>query len=151
MAAGAIIIGFGAPVVSAGAATRNTSTEMVIHALSTRSYGKILVDSKGYALYTYSRDTKNSSHCSGNCLVVWPALTVASGTTPLGKGVSGLGAIRRSDGTMQVTYHSLPLYTFASDAKPGQVTGQGVGGFSVAKVAKTASSPKDTTSGASNY
>ena len=40
--------------------------------------------------------------------------------------------ITRPDGTTQVTYNSMPLYFFASDVNPGDVTGNNVGGFMVA-------------------
>jgi predicted lipoprotein with Yx(FWY)xxD motif len=40
---------------------------------------------------------------------------------------------RTDDGTTQVTYKGLPLYFWKGDTKPGDVTGQGIGGFSVAK------------------
>jgi predicted lipoprotein with Yx(FWY)xxD motif len=43
-----------------------------------------------------------------------------------------LGTLTRADGTVQVTYNGLPLYGWKSDAKPGDTTGEGVGGFSVA-------------------
>jgi Secreted repeat of unknown function len=35
---------------------------------------------------------------------------------------------------VQVTYDGLPLYYWQGDAKPGDATGQGVGGFVVATV-----------------
>jgi Secreted repeat of unknown function len=34
-----------------------------------------------------------------------------------------------SDGTQQVTYNGHPLYLFAEDHKPGDLTGQGVTAF----------------------
>ena len=36
--------------------------------------------------------------------------------------------IKRSDGSMQVTYNNLPLYYFSGDKAPGDANGQGVGG-----------------------
>ncbi len=50
---------------------------------------------------------------------------------------------------MQVTYNGLPLYYWQGDAKPGDATGQGVGGFSVATVA--GSSPAPSSSGGYGY
>jgi predicted lipoprotein with Yx(FWY)xxD motif len=69
-------------------------------------------------------------------LAAWPPLVVpAGGTATAGPGVTGtVGAFTRADnGTTQVTYKGLPLYLWKSDTKPGDVTGQGIGGFSVAK------------------
>jgi predicted lipoprotein with Yx(FWY)xxD motif len=40
---------------------------------------------------------------------------------------SKFGTTKRTDGTTQVTYNGWPLYYFAKDKAPGDVTGQGVG------------------------
>ena len=37
-----------------------------------------------------------------------------------------LGTVTRSDGSHQVTYNNLPLYTFTGDSAAGQTNGQGV-------------------------
>jgi hypothetical protein len=45
-------------------------------------------------------------------------------------GVTGdVDTITRDDGTRQITLDGLPLYTYAADSHPGDVTGQGVGGI----------------------
>jgi len=90
--------------------------------------GDFLVDSKGMTLYLYTKDTPGVSNCSGKCLAAWPAL-LTNGAPIAGTGVTGkLGTTTRDDGSMQVTYDDMPLYYYVSDAKPGDVTGQGVGG-----------------------
>jgi predicted lipoprotein with Yx(FWY)xxD motif len=53
--------------------------------------------------------------------------TYAAGLT-----ASKFTTITRSHGTKQLAYNGKPLYTFASDSAPGDTTGQGQGGFSVA-------------------
>jgi predicted lipoprotein with Yx(FWY)xxD motif len=92
--------------------------------------GDILVDSKGMTLYQFAKDQANVSNCSGGCAAAWPPLVVAAGQSPTaGDGVTGkLDVITRQDGSLQVTYNGLPLYYFASDSKPGDTNGQGVGG-----------------------
>jgi predicted lipoprotein with Yx(FWY)xxD motif len=90
--------------------------------------GDYLVDAKGMTLYMFTKDTPGVSNCSGGCLTAWPPL-VATGDLLSGPGVTGkLGFITRADGAKQVTYNDMPLYYWASDVKPGDVTGQGVGG-----------------------
>jgi hypothetical protein len=40
-----------------------------------------------------------------------------------------VGTITRSNGQKQVTYDGHPLYTFASDSGPHQITGEGINAF----------------------
>jgi predicted lipoprotein with Yx(FWY)xxD motif len=88
------------------------------------SWGPTLTLKNGDALYRLSADSKDHSRCTGQCAVFWPPVLLAAGQkVPVGKGVSGLGSFTRSNGTRQVTLDGLPLYRFAGDKKPGQVTG----------------------------
>ncbi|HEY4268874.1 MAG TPA: hypothetical protein VGM94_11855 [Galbitalea sp.] len=124
-------------------------------ATGTTSLGSIVVDGKGDTVYLFAKDTAGSgtSTCSGQCASIWPAVTTTS-ATPTVKGVTGtVGTIKRDDGSMQVTLNGWPLYTFASDKKPGDVGGQKVMGIWFAlspagdKVTKTA---KAASTGASS-
>jgi len=88
-----------------------------------------LVDQEGHTLYLFTNDTQNSgaSACMEDCLAAWPALIVT--TTPAaGEGVDAtmLGTITRDDGTMQATYNGWPLYYYAEDLAPGDISGQGI-------------------------
>jgi len=96
------------------------------------SLGKVLTDDKGMTLYTFKNDVAGNgkSACAGQCLVDWPALTVASGAPSKPAGATGdVALITRDDGAMQVTYNGLPLYRFISDKAPGDTKGEGVGGI----------------------
>jgi predicted lipoprotein with Yx(FWY)xxD motif len=103
--------------------------------MATTSLGPVLTGPNGLTLYTHTGDTATSSTCTGSCATAWPPLTVAAGAmASAGTGVTGtLATLTRADGSIQVTYNGQPLYGWKNDAKPGDVTGQGVGGFSVAK------------------
>ncbi len=103
------------------------------------SLGTVLVGATGLTLYTHSGDTSTTSTCTGGCATAWPPLTVPAGQQPTaGPGVTGkLGTLVRSDGSTQASYNGHPLYYWTGDSKPGDVSGQGIGGFSVAKVAPT--------------
>jgi predicted lipoprotein with Yx(FWY)xxD motif len=94
------------------------------------AFGAFLVDASGMTLYTFTRDSSEQSACTGDCAAAWPPLLVEN-DQPLtaGEGLPGtLGTITRMDGTLQLTYNGLPLYTYAGDAQPGDASGQGLNG-----------------------
>jgi len=92
--------------------------------------GTILVDSKGITLYDFPPDRGTTSVCYGACAALWPPL-LTTGKPVAGHGVHAalLGTTKRKDGKLEVTYGGHPLYTFVSDRKPGQTTGQGIDQF----------------------
>lgn len=94
------------------------------------SYGTYLVDGSGNALYMLSADSQGTSTCTGDCAQAWPPYTVQGDPTG-GNGVAPelLGTIQRQDGSAQVTYYGMPLYTFSKDQQPGDVSGEGVQAF----------------------
>jgi predicted lipoprotein with Yx(FWY)xxD motif len=133
--------------VAAGAATGSSvaaAAGSTVNVGTSTNFGSVLTNAGGFALYTFPSDHNGMSACTGVCMTVWPALTVAAGTTPTaGTGVSGtVAAVVQANGTYQVTYNGAPLYTFVSDTTPGQVSGNGVGGFAVVQVS---SAPAPTT------
>jgi predicted lipoprotein with Yx(FWY)xxD motif len=96
-------------------------------AVATTSLGDVLVDAEGRTLYMFDPDKQGESTCYDQCAQAWPPLTV-EGDPVGGEGIddSLLGVVDRTDGSQQVTYGDWPLYYFAKDAAPGDVTGQGV-------------------------
>ena len=122
-----------APATSAPASSAPASASMpatadattLALAMADSSLGSILVDGKGMTLYLFTKDTTNTSNCTGQCLVAWPRLI---GKPTAGKGVddSKLGSFTRTDGSTQATYNGWPLYYWQKDTKPGDVTGQDV-------------------------
>jgi predicted lipoprotein with Yx(FWY)xxD motif len=113
---------------------------------STASLGTVLTGANGMTLYAHAGDSSSASTCTGGCATAWPPLTVSSGAQAIaGPGVTGqLGTLMRSDGTTQVTYDGMPLYYWQNDAKAGDATGEGVNGFSVAKVSGAAPAASDS-------
>ena len=99
-------------------------------ATATTSLGTVLVDAKGMTLYVFDKDTGTTSACKDACAKAWPP-AAATGTPAAANLVdqSKLSTAKRDDGTTQITYAGHPLYTYAEDTKPGDVTGQGVGGI----------------------
>jgi predicted lipoprotein with Yx(FWY)xxD motif len=77
-------------------------------------------------LYHLSGEQSGRFICASTaCLQVWHPLSATAGSTPTGS-VSSLGTVKRPDGSEQVTYKGMPLYTFAQDTKAGDAGGQGI-------------------------
>lgn len=83
-------------------------------------------DTKGMTLYTFDKDTTSASTCYGACAKAWPPY-LASGTVPTTL-PAHLGTTKRTGGTVQYTWDNHPLYYYMDDKKPGDVTGDGIGG-----------------------
>jgi len=149
----------GAPPTTTSAT--NSSGPASVKVATVGSVGAVLVDTSGMTLYRYTPDGANKSVCTGACSSVWPPLTVPAGTThaigSTGVPSGDLGIIMRSDGTHQITYKGIPLYTYTGDTKAGQASGQGVGGiwFVVkspsAASATAATSPPTTAKSSGGY
>jgi predicted lipoprotein with Yx(FWY)xxD motif len=90
--------------------------------------GEVLVDSDGAALYTADQEMDGKVRCTESCAEIWIPLTVPGSREPTAADdVPGeLGVTERPGGQRQVSYDGQPLYTFAEDASPGEVTGDGL-------------------------
>ena len=102
--------------------------------------GTYLVDGAGMSLYAFvdtsmdmgpNRKTTGvreaSPSCTEACASAWPPLLTEGAPQP-GPELDPelLGTTERPDGSSQVVYNGWPLYRFASDAAPNDVTGQGI-------------------------
>jgi predicted lipoprotein with Yx(FWY)xxD motif len=85
----------------------------------------VLTDADGMTLYRLSGEQSGSFICTGGCLQIWHPLAAPAAGAPNGA-VASLGTVKRPEGGEQVTYKGMPLYTFASDQKPGDAKGQGL-------------------------
>jgi len=115
-----------APATEAPASEAPAATGTAV-ALGDTSLGAVLVDGKGMTLYMFTADADGVSACSGDCLASWPVLAGEGATPGEGLDAADFGSITRDDGTSQVTFFDMPLYTFVGDKAAGDVTGQGVG------------------------
>ncbi|WP_051218356.1 COG4315 family predicted lipoprotein [Nocardioides insulae] len=101
--------------------------------LADSAVGEIVVDGEGRAVYQYDADRQGAttSACTGDCAQQWPAVPAGTaGPADLpAPGVTGrLGTITGVDNVSQLTLDGWPLYYYAGDEEPGDVSGQGVGG-----------------------
>jgi predicted lipoprotein with Yx(FWY)xxD motif len=131
-----LLIGLALAVATAspamGTETSSASAPEAASTLTVRSsaFGRILFDSRGRALYAFTRDARGRSECHGACAAAWPPY-VARGRLRAGGSIerSLLRTTRRSDGTRQVTYAGRPLYYYVGDRRPGEVRCQNVREF----------------------
>jgi predicted lipoprotein with Yx(FWY)xxD motif len=86
--------------------------------------GPVLTNAKGMTLYIFDNDTDGKSSCYDACATNWPPLMAADE----GAADGDYGVTERTDGSYQWTYKGMPLYTWIKDAKPGDITGDGVKG-----------------------
>lgn len=86
--------------------------------------GKALVDAQGMTLYTFDKDSSGKSNCYDKCAANWPPLMAPAGAKAMGD----WSVVPRTDGGAQWAYKGMPLYGWVKDTKPGETTGDGVGG-----------------------
>jgi predicted lipoprotein with Yx(FWY)xxD motif len=107
---------------------------------TSRALGDYLVDEAGRTLYVFGADLAGDceapplSVCEGDCLLSWPIFHVAERVLGPGIDPAAFGSFARADGTLQTTYYGWPLYYYANDAKPGDITGHGSGVWGLAEL-----------------
>lgn len=84
----------------------------------------VLTDAKGMTLYIFDKDQAGVSNCYDQCATNWPPLMADAAAKPEGD----FTVVDRKDGTKMWAYKTLPLYFWKNDKKPGDVSGDGVGG-----------------------
>ncbi len=111
-----------AALLTAGAAFADGHTSMVLTGkVGDQTY---LMDGHKMTLYTFDKDTRDTSNCYADCAVKWPPLLAEAGA----KLPKKYSLIKRKDGSQQVAYKGQPLYLWFKDTQPGEMTGDGVKG-----------------------
>jgi predicted lipoprotein with Yx(FWY)xxD motif/uncharacterized cupredoxin-like copper-binding protein len=151
-----VLLALGMPSTFAVAQEGDDEEETSVGWSEDADLGIFLTTTDGMTLYVFKNDKPGAgkSSCDASCAENWPPFTAEEPLT-LPAGVPGeLSTVTRDDGTTQVAYDGMPLYTFVKDTQPGETNGQGVGGnWFVASVgapdgATPAASPVAITSGA---
>jgi predicted lipoprotein with Yx(FWY)xxD motif len=122
---------------TSSSSSQSSSSTAVVKTASNATLGStVLTDAHGMTLYSLSAERGGKFICtSSSCTQIWHPLSAPAAGTP--SGVASLATVARPDGSQQVTYKGMPLYTFAQDQQPGQAKGQGlkdVGTWSAATV-----------------
>ncbi len=96
--------------------------------ISQTPLGDVLASPTGMTLYGFTNDIEAESTCYGTCAEAWPPVIVTEDfivSPGLDSGV--FATTERDDGQLQLVAGKFPLYLYAADSKPGDVTGQGSG------------------------
>ncbi len=129
------------------ASSGSSASKAVVKTASNAKLGAtVLVDAQGMTLYHLSAEQNGKFICTSSCTGIWHPLTVAAGSTPAG--IASLGTVKRPEGTEQVTYKGMPLYTFTQDAAEGDVKGQGIKDVGTWSAVTTTAASSTTTSSA---
>ncbi|HET9969195.1 MAG TPA: hypothetical protein VFQ68_13250 [Streptosporangiaceae bacterium] len=90
--------------------------------------GYVMAEANHDVLYTYDKDKKGATpSCVGSCAATWLPATGMPQAGPADHFPGQFALVKRSDGTRQITYEGMPLYTLKG-AKPLLTTGNGQGG-----------------------
>jgi len=83
----------------------------------------LMTGPNGMTLYTFDKDAIGSgkSVCNGQCATNWPPFMAAATDQPGGD----WSIVTRDDGSKQWAWSGQPLYYWAKDQKPGDMTGDG--------------------------
>jgi predicted lipoprotein with Yx(FWY)xxD motif len=121
----------GGKTAPAGGGGENTGKAGELRTRSIGGIGSVLQAPTGFTLYHLTTDVNGKITCTGGCASTWPPLIASSGKVPAAsQDLAGhLATIQRPDGSLQVTFDRMPLYTYSGDSGPGQTNGQGVGGI----------------------
>lgn len=119
------------PAAPAATQSNSAPTSNIYMMKTDAAKGTYLTDFQGMTLYTYDQDKTGISNCAGSCATNWPPYT--SGATAQSLFPANITVITRADGSKQFAWKGMPLYYFSSDTKTGQITGDGVNGFHLAK------------------
>jgi predicted lipoprotein with Yx(FWY)xxD motif len=96
------------------------------------SLGSVIVDSSGFTLFRFSKDSGKQNMClkTSECSTTWPALET-SGQPTVGPGLKAslVSTISLPGGKRQVTYAGHPLYRYALASERGETSYAGVKQF----------------------
>jgi predicted lipoprotein with Yx(FWY)xxD motif len=87
---------------------------------------QVLTDANGMTLYIFDKDKAGDgkSVCNGECAVKWPPLMADADAADEGE----FTVVTRDDGSKMWAHEGMPLYYWYEDTKPGDTSGDGVGG-----------------------
>jgi predicted lipoprotein with Yx(FWY)xxD motif len=128
-----VLLSLGLLLAGVAAATLLAACASMSQPMPAKVADGALVGPGGMSLDTFDRDPAGAgkSVCNGPCAANWPPLKAGMDANAMGD----WSIVVRDDGSRQWAYKGKPLYTFANDHKPGDITGDGFlnGAWHIAK------------------
>jgi predicted lipoprotein with Yx(FWY)xxD motif len=113
--------------ITATATVTSSAPASTVQLAHKAGIGFYLENATGWTLYFRTSDGGNGSNsCTGGCITAWPAFYASTLNLPPGFDQGDFKLVQRADGIKQLAYYGWPLYYFAGDKKPGDVTGEGI-------------------------
>ena len=103
--------------------------------------GHMIVNHKGYAVYTSDADEPGKSNCNAECLKTWKPVQAPENAETQGE----WSVIERSPGIKQWTFRKMPLYTYILDPRTRSVIGSDVPGWHNVYTQRSLPPPKEFT------
>jgi predicted lipoprotein with Yx(FWY)xxD motif len=138
-----LALALAAVALGAGGAAAKGTKRVVDTGQSPSLEKTVLTDTAHHTLYSLSVEKRGRFVCTGTCLKDWHPLTIKAGVKPTGPVM--LGTVKRPEGSLQVTYKGLPLYSFDGDRRAGEANGEGikdVGTWHAATPGKASAAPQ---------
>jgi predicted lipoprotein with Yx(FWY)xxD motif len=129
---GAVIVGAVSVALASTSTVQTAKSSVTNQSTHKTTTETIVVDSKGFALYALSGDSKTHHECTkvNNCYTIWPPATVTAGThVTKGAGVPGTLTTWSHGGMDQLVLSGHPLYRYVGDAKPHVAMGDAFTSF----------------------
>lgn len=112
---------------SSATASSSSASEPTVLITTKHTSGKLgtilAFGAKKLTVYKFDPDTPMKSACYGACAEVWPPV-IGNAKTAGEAHSADVGTLKRSDGTIQVTYKGHPLYLYVKDKDDGDTYGQ---------------------------
>lgn len=116
----------GTPIAATPEAVGGTQSTIFIRESGT--LGRYFSTPDGLTLYVTDGDTvANQSTCTGDCSIAWIPFTATEPMSLPPDTTGELTLFDREDGSRQVAYNGMPLYTYNVDDVPGSTLGDGIG------------------------
>jgi predicted lipoprotein with Yx(FWY)xxD motif len=94
-------------------------------AVRTTMSGRLVTLDDHWSVYSYDRDARNKSNCSGSCLDGWTPILAGAYARPVGE----WNTFERSPGVRQWAFRGMPVYRYQSDPKIDAMDGSDVPGW----------------------